>query len=93
MSDSYISVVRFFQFYLETYLLGCHVSCLSKLLNWSLDYWLTDRLVPRLTKLTNRSPNFTNVTQIGPFVKSSLANSLTWKTKKTPTVHLVPHQN
>ena len=39
---------------------------MSKLSNWSLDYWLADRLVPELWKLTNRSPNFTNVSQIGP---------------------------
>ena len=41
---------------------------LSKLSNWSLDYWLANRLVPEFKKLTNRSPNFSNICQIGPSV-------------------------
>ena len=76
---------------------------MSKLQNWSLDYWLADRLVHELRKLTNRSSNFTNVSQIGPSVKSQLTKTLTWrrgtlsatsavrklKKKKKPTVYFL----
>ena len=64
----------------------------SKLPNWSPNYWVADRLVPNLWKLTNKSPNFTNVSQIGPFVKLPLANMMTCPLTADVALNVPRHQ-